>query len=157
MYDWRDGRLEWREPHGANLHVEVSVRDAADGRFVPGARVLATLISVNGEQLGPYEQPLLWHPMVYHYGRNRTVPDGDDYTVRVRVEPRRFSRHDEANGYRFTDPVEVEVSGVPLMPGHTLDGAHEVPLRDGCLLRRSRPGCCVVLEQHAWSRTPAKV
>lgn len=35
MYELVDGEVQWREPGEENLHVEVAVRDAADGRFVP--------------------------------------------------------------------------------------------------------------------------
>jgi hypothetical protein len=45
------------------------------------------------------------------------VPDGGEYTLRVRVEPPRFNRHDEVNGCRFTEPVEVEFRGVRVTPG----------------------------------------
>jgi len=37
MYELRDGRLGWRSPQAENLHLEITVRDRADGRFVPGA------------------------------------------------------------------------------------------------------------------------
>ncbi len=66
-------RAVWCEPGHANLYVELSVRDAGDGRFVPGARVLATLVDPDGEELGTHEQPLLWHPMIYHYGGSDTL------------------------------------------------------------------------------------
>jgi uncharacterized protein involved in high-affinity Fe2+ transport len=117
MYEWVDGELVWRDPNGKNLHVEVAVRDAADGRFVPGVRVLATLIDPDGNEVGTHEQPLLWHPMIYHYGRNWTLPADGDYTLRVRVEPPTFMRHDEVNGKRFTEPVEVEFTGVRVQRG----------------------------------------
>jgi hypothetical protein len=36
MYQPGDnGELVWHEPEEENLHLEVSVRDAADGRFIP--------------------------------------------------------------------------------------------------------------------------
>lgn len=117
MYEWVDGGLRWREPDGENLHVEVAVCDRSDGRFVPGVRVLATLIAPNGQEVGTHEQPLLWHPMIYHYGRNWTVPTDGEYTLRVRVDPPTFMRHDEVNGCRFTDPVEVEFTGVKVQRG----------------------------------------
>ena len=117
MYEWADGELSWREPGDANVHVEIAVRDAADGRFVPGARVLATLVSPDGDELGTHEHPLLWHPMLYHYGRNWTVPADGEYTLRVRVEPPAFMRHDEVNGRRFTEPVDVEFAGVRIERG----------------------------------------
>ncbi len=117
MYEWRDGGLQWREPQEENLHLEITVRDAADGRFVPGVRVLATLIAPDGEELGTHEQPMLWHPMLYHYGRNWVVPCDGEYVLCVRVEPPRFSRHDDVNGRRFLEPVSVEFVGVKVECG----------------------------------------
>lgn len=116
FYEWQDGHLEWREPSGETVHVEVTVRDAADGRFVPGARVLVTVIDADGNDVGTHEQPLLWHPMIYHYGRNWDVPRDGTYTLRVRVEPPRFGRHDEVNGRRFTQPAETEFPDVEMPP-----------------------------------------
>lgn len=117
MYEWSDGELQWREPGDANLHVEVSVRDAADGRFVPAVRVTATLVDPDGNEVGTHEHPLLWHPMIYHYGRNWTVPCDGTYRMKVRVEPPTFMRHDEVNGKRFTEPVEVEFDEVQVERG----------------------------------------
>lgn len=93
-------------------HVEVSVRDASDGRFVPGVRVFATLIDPEGNEVGTHEQHLLRHPMVYHYGRNWRVPSDGEHALRVRVEPPAFTRHDRVNGRRVTESVEVEFTGV---------------------------------------------
>jgi hypothetical protein len=112
MYEWRGNDLVWTEPGETNLHVEITVRDAGDGRFVPGVRVLATLIEPGGEELGTYEQPLLWHPMIYHYGRNWTASREGQYTLRVQVEPPTFMRHDQVNGRRLAETVEVEFSDV---------------------------------------------
>lgn len=117
MYGWSDGQLEWREPGDENLHLEVSVRDAADGRFVPGVKVVATLLAPDGSEVGTHEQPLLWHPMLYHYGRNWTVPTDGTYTLRVRVEPPTFMRHDEVNGKRFTEAVDVTFDKVQVQRG----------------------------------------
>lgn len=108
LYEWVDGQLEWREPADANMHLKISVRDADDGRFVPGLRVLATLIDPDGMNIGTHEQPLLWHPMLYHYGRNWVVAVGGEYMLRVHVAPPRFSRQDDVNGLRFMDPVTVD-------------------------------------------------
>ncbi len=117
MYEWVDGELVWRDPEQENLHVEVAVCDRADGRFVPGVRVFATLIDPDGSEVATHEQPLLWHPMIYHYGRNWTVPVDGSYTLRVRVEPPRFMRHDEVNGRRFAEEVEVEFHDVQVSRG----------------------------------------
>lgn len=112
MFEWTDDGLVWRDPGEANAHIEVSVRDASDGRFVPGVGVTATLIDPDGNEAGTHEQPLLWHPMLYHYGRNWTLPSDGRYTLRIRVDPPTFMRHDEVNGRRFTEPVETEFTGV---------------------------------------------
>ena len=50
-------------------------------------------------------------PPMDHYGRNWNVPDDGEYTLRVRVEPPTFMRHDEVNGRRFTELVDVEFRG----------------------------------------------
>ncbi len=117
MYEWSDGELRWREPGEDNLHVEIAVCDGADGRFVPGLSVTATLVAPDGSVVGTYEHPLLWHPMIYHYGRNWQVPGDGEYTLRVHVEPPSFMRHDEINGRRFTEPVDVEFAGVTVVTG----------------------------------------
>jgi hypothetical protein len=112
MHHLRDGKLEWHNPaQDENVHVEVSVRDGADGRFIPGLEVYATFLEDTGNEVGTHEQPLLWHPMIYHYGRNWLVPSDGEYTLRARVEPPRFMCHDEVNGKRFTEPVEATVEG----------------------------------------------
>lgn len=117
LYEWVDGELVWREPEDENLHLEVAVCDAADGRLIPGVRVTATLIAPDGREVGTHEMPLLWHPMIYHYGRNWTVPSDGEYTLIVRVEPPRFMRHDQVNGRRFTEPAEAEFRGVSVRRG----------------------------------------
>lgn len=117
MYDWRAGSLEWQEPGEANAHVEIVVLDRADRRFVPDVKVLVTLTGPDGQEIGTREQPLLWHPMIYHYGLNWTLPADGAYTLKVRVEPPRFMRHDEVNGRRFTEVEEVTFEGVDIQRG----------------------------------------
>ena len=117
MYVMRDGRLEWQNPEEENLHLEVSVRDRADGRFVPGLTVTATLIDGDGKEVGSHRQPFLWHPWLYHYGRNWTVPGDGSYRLRVRIEPPDFPRHDKINGCRFAEPVQVEFERVAVETG----------------------------------------
>ncbi len=117
MYEWAGGQLEWRDPEGENLHLEISVRDGADGRFVPGLTVQAVLTAPGGESLGPVELPLLWHPMIYHYGRNLKAPSDGDYRLSVHIDPPTFMRHDEVNGCRFRGPVDVEFDCVRVERG----------------------------------------
>jgi hypothetical protein len=122
VYAWQDGELVWQEPGEENLHVEVAVCDGADGRFVPGLRVQVTLVAPDGTEVGTHEQPMLWHPMLYHYGRNWVVPGDGPHTLRVRIDPPPFMRHDEVNGLRFREPVEVEFTGVRVERGQDLPG-----------------------------------
>jgi hypothetical protein len=117
MYHLQDGELVWHNPGDTNAHVEVVVCDAADGRFVPGLDVTATLVTPSGQELGPYPQELVWHPMLYHYARNWNVPEDGGYTLRVHVDPPTFMRHDEINGRRFTEPVDAEFTGVRIERG----------------------------------------
>jgi hypothetical protein len=117
LYQLRDGQLQWHEPQDQNAHVEVVVRDGADGRFIPGLTVYATLFDGNGDQIGRHQQPFLWHPWLYHYGRNWHVPGDGEYTLRVRVEVPDFPRHDKLNGKRFAEPIEVEFSHVMIETG----------------------------------------
>ncbi|MEJ2502598.1 MAG: iron transporter [Gemmatimonadota bacterium] len=116
MYRRSDGALEWQEPDG-NIHLEISVRDQGDDRFVPGLDVTLTLLDDAGREVGAETMPFLWHPWLYHYGRNWTIPGDGRYTLRVRIEPPEFMRHDERNGERYAETVEVEFEGVELKTG----------------------------------------
>jgi hypothetical protein len=42
-------------------------------------------------------------------------PGNGEYTLRARVEPPRFMRHDEVNGCRFKNPVEIEFTSVKVV------------------------------------------
>jgi hypothetical protein len=117
VYEMRDGKLQWQAPQDANCHVEVSVRDGADNRFIPGLEVHATLIDVDGNEVGTHRQPFLWHPWLYHYGRNWHVPGDGEYTLQVRIESPQFPRHDKENGQRYAEPVSVEFTGVNIKTG----------------------------------------
>ena len=117
MYHLSNGKLEWQDPTSENCHIEVAVRDAADGRFIPGLKVRLTVLDAQGNEVGTHEQPFLWHPWLYHYGRNWKVPGDGSYTFRVHIEPPTFGRHDRKNGLRFAEPVEVEFTGVQIETG----------------------------------------
>lgn len=117
MWRPRDGDLVWENPEEENCHVEVCVRDRADGRFVPALEVAVTLVAPDGTEVGTHTQPFLWHPWLYHYGRNWRVRESGEYRVRVRVEPPEFMRHDHENGRRYGEAVEVEFEGVAIETG----------------------------------------
>lgn len=117
MYHLRNGKLEWQEPTNENAHLEVSVRDGADGRLIPGLTVYATLIDASGKQIGTKQLPFLWHPWLFHYGLNWEVPESGEYTVRVHIDVPDFPRHDKKNGKRYTEPVDVEFQRVTIETG----------------------------------------
>ncbi|MDQ2081105.1 iron transporter [Xanthobacteraceae bacterium Astr-EGSB] len=117
MYLPRDGRLEWREPEDENVHLEVAVRDHADGRLIPGLDVRVTVTDEDGQEIGTHEHPLLWHPYLYHYGRNWHIPRAGRYSLRVRFEAPRFARHDRKNGCRLSEGADVTFDNVMLQTG----------------------------------------
>lgn len=120
LYRWRDGELEWQEPTDENAHIEVVVCDPENGRFLPGLDVTVTVCDADGRELGSHRQPMLWHPWLYHYGRNWTLPGDGTYELRVHVDPLSLARHDKVNGSRFTKPVDVRFDNVAISTGRKL-------------------------------------
>lgn len=116
LYELTDDGLVWREPERENTHVEIAVRDAADGRFVPGLTVRVTITGPDGREVGSHVQPLVWHPMLYHYARNWRLPGPGAYHLTVQIEPPTFMRHDEVNGRRFAEPVTVRFDDIEIGP-----------------------------------------
>ncbi|WP_323191038.1 iron transporter [Halostella sp. PRR32] len=112
-----DGDLEWTEPEEENCHLEVAVTDAADGRFVPELTVRSTLDPEDGETVGPFEVPFVWHPGLHHYGKNVEVPGDGEYDITVEVDPPAYMRHDQENGDRYAEPVEVTFENVEIETG----------------------------------------
>ncbi|MDG5776588.1 iron transporter [Haloarculaceae archaeon H-GB2-1] len=112
-----DGHLQWVEPDEENCHLEVAVADRADGRFVPNLSVEARLETEDGEAVGPFEVPYVWHPGLHHYGRNVTVPGDGTYTLTVTVDPPTFPRHDRTNGDRYDERVSVTFDDVDVETG----------------------------------------
>ncbi len=95
-------------PARSNLHVEVVVTDASDGRFIPELAVAVTFIDARGKEVGTWDLPFLWHPTMFHYGRNVAIPEAGKYTLRVDIAPPTFFRHDKANGKRYGTAVVAE-------------------------------------------------
>lgn len=117
LHRLRDGKLHWEEPTTENAHFEVVVRDGADRRFIPGLNVTLTVLDENGKEIGTHHQPFLWHPWIFHYGRNWTLPGDGTYTLRVHVDLPDFPRHDKINGKRYEQPVDVEFANVKVKTG----------------------------------------
>ncbi len=117
LYHLRDGQLEWLEPDDENCHIEVTVMDAVDHRFLPGLDIEAALLDADGSEVVSFECPFLWHPGLFHYGQNVTVPADGTYSLRVRVAAPTFPRHDKVNGKRYAEPVEVTFVDVEIETG----------------------------------------
>lgn len=116
LYVLQDGKLQWTKPGDTNAHLEVAPRDAGDGRFVPGLDITLTLKTADGKTVGQEAMPLVWHPWLYHYGKNWKVPGDGTYSATVRIEPFKYDRHDQDNGQRYVDPVEVDFQ-IEIMTG----------------------------------------
>lgn len=114
MYEVHNGQLKWHEPKKENIHIEISVRDGADGRFVPALDVQVTVLDADGKKVGSHPHPFLWHPWLYHYGRNWELPGDGEYTIRVHIDMPKFHRHDKTNGERYLSPVDVEFPNIPI-------------------------------------------
>lgn len=117
MYEWVDGQITWQNPGDENAHIEIVVRDAHDGRFLPGMDVHVSVFTRDGEEVGTHQQPFLWHPWLYHYGRNWTLPGDGIYRVAVHIKPAAFMRHDKLNGARYLEPVDIEWPHVEIKTG----------------------------------------
>ncbi len=117
MYHKMDGSLIWKEPDQENAHIEIAVQDGADLRFIPGLNVSVTVLDNAGKEIGAHQQPFLWHPWLFHYGRNWELPGDGEYTLRVHIDAPDFMRHDKKNGQRYSNPVDVEFKNVKIKTG----------------------------------------
>jgi hypothetical protein len=93
------------------------VRDAADHRFVPQLEVWVTVVGGDGQHVGTARQPFLWHPWLFHYGRNWTLPGSGHYAIHVHIAAANFPRHDKINGRRYAMPVDVAFEDVTVEVG----------------------------------------
>ncbi|HEU4674093.1 MAG TPA: hypothetical protein VFS32_14470 [Candidatus Limnocylindrales bacterium] len=112
------GQLAWMTPSEVeNQHFEVIVRDRHDGRFVPCLEVHLRLFDAADRQVAATAVPFIWHPFVYHYGIDGTIPGEGDYTAEVSIPAPRWHRHDEVRGKRYAKDVRVRLGPVHLKPG----------------------------------------
>jgi len=118
LYYLMGGQLKLAEPPAdANAHLEVVVMDGADGRFIPELTVFVTVRSSQGDEIGTFHLPFLWHPTMYHYGANVHIPGNGEYAMTVAIAAPTFPRHDETNGKRYGQSVVAEFSGVTMTVG----------------------------------------
>src|SRR5258708_11129694 len=118
LYLLEGGQLRLAQPAaGANAHLEVVVMDADDGRFIPDLTVVVTVRSAQGDEVGTFRLPFMWHPMMFHYGASIHVPSDGEYAITVGIDTPTFPRHDEVNGKRYTEPGLAEFTGVRIKTG----------------------------------------
>lgn len=113
-YILRNGRLQWQPPNGENVHLEVSVRDRESGRFIPGLTVHATLVDEQGQEIGTHRHFFLWHPGLYHYGRNWRILQGGQYTLRVLVKPPSFAGPRASDLGDIRTPLQIQFNEVQI-------------------------------------------
>ncbi|HEY9181059.1 MAG TPA: iron transporter [Candidatus Baltobacteraceae bacterium] len=112
LYEFSAGKLEWKEPSDENVHLDLLVHDARDGRFIPGLHIVATLIDGKGGQAASNHLPFVWHPQENHYGSNVKVPQSGEYLLQVHIYPATFVRADKEQGKRFIADVHVSFENV---------------------------------------------
>jgi uncharacterized protein involved in high-affinity Fe2+ transport len=98
-----------------NGHVEVGVRDARTGRFLPGLNLTATVLD-GDRTIGTKHEPFMWHPWIHHYGENWRIPRTGRYSVRVHADPPPFRRYGRSATF-FTAPVDLRVDGLRFVTG----------------------------------------
>lgn len=119
-FHWQNGELQYdlgvEESAEQNAHVEVAILDAETGRFLPALAVQAQLLR-GGESIGTFEEPLMWHPWIYHYGRNWRVPSEGKYSLDIRFDAPRWHIYGAAAGPRFQQGETVHFDDVRMKVG----------------------------------------
>lgn len=112
-----DGRLVRHDPAPGEVHLGIAIRDAADGRVVPGLTVRASLVDATGRVLDTRPLPFGYYPVLHRYGDNLRWPmDAGPLTIRLEIAPPTYWRHDPSNGDRFRDSTTVEFTNVAVTP-----------------------------------------
>ena len=117
MYHLIDGALAWVEaPPGTNCHIEIAVLDACDHRFIPYLTIDCTL-SQGGNEIVKFRPEFLWHPGLFHYGKDVQVPGDSVFDLHVSIAAPTFPRHDKLNGRRYASHVDVVFKAVTIKTG----------------------------------------
>lgn len=117
MYRVIGGALTWADAApGTNCHIEIAVLDADDHRFIPSLSIECVLIR-DGKEIVRFTPEFLWHPGLFHYGKDVEVPESGIYDLRVAIAVPTFGRHDKRNGRRYAEPVAVTFKSVHLETG----------------------------------------
>lgn len=112
LYEFSAGKLEWKEPEQDNAHLDVIVKDASDGRFIPGLHIVATLLDSKGGRAASNHLPMVWDPQQIHYGSNVKLPESGEYLLQVHVYPATFPRTDKDQGKRYLADTHVQFEAV---------------------------------------------
>lgn len=97
------------------VRIGVTIRDAADGRFVPGLDVTVTITDAEGREVGSHDHPLTWDVVAHHYAHEWAVPPGRA-AMRVVISLPSADRQDDAHLGRFDACTAIEFSDV-MIPG----------------------------------------
>ncbi len=100
-----------------NGHVEVSVRDAKTKRFMHDLNVTASLYEPDGSRIGTQKEMFMWHPWLYHYGKNWRVPKGNTYRLAVHIDPPAYRRYGQTTGNQFSHPLDMTFNNVLIKTG----------------------------------------
>lgn len=90
-----------------NSHIEVAPLDSRTNRFIPVQHVTVTVYDRQGRPIGTHREHFMWHPWLWHFGKNWRVPDTGAYRLRVRFDAPTFRRYGRKAGRRFARPVDV--------------------------------------------------
>jgi uncharacterized protein involved in high-affinity Fe2+ transport len=117
------GELRWMIPDKKdNLHFEVVVQDKDDKRFIPDLEVKAKILNEKKETVTTMTVPFIWHPFLFHYGINCSIPKAGKYVAEVTIKKPSFHRHDETYGNRYPKDVTVTLGPLSLKPGRKEHG-----------------------------------
>ncbi len=117
MYRLKEGGLEWVEPRDENCHIEIAVVDATDHRFIPYLDIDVTVTNASGNEVTTFKPEFLWHPGLFHYGKDIKLPGDGAYNLHVKIAAPNFPRHDKVNGKRYAEPAQVTFEGVQIKTG----------------------------------------
>ncbi|MGN6566583.1 MAG: iron transporter [Flavipsychrobacter sp.] len=110
-YEFSNNAVTWKEPaKDAKAHLYLFVLDGADGRIVPSLDIHTTILNSEGNVVDYKALPYTWIPMINGYGDNIKLTGNDDYTIKVKIQPPTFHRHDPYNGDRFTQLTEANIT-----------------------------------------------
>lgn len=122
-HNTEDGQTGWMIPHlEENQHLEVVIQDREDKRFIPNLKVHVKLVDAQGNLTEEKDVPFIWHPFLFHYGINWTIPKEGDYMAEVTVSYPSFHRHDENVGDRYKRTVTASVGPLHLVPERSEHG-----------------------------------